>query len=296
MASFASRAKEAARLEALAEIDERDLATELSARGWVVHRDDPKADRHVEIDAPKRGTVRIAIASDTHFGSKYQQVTHLAAFGEIASAFKPHLCLHGGDAVDGIYKMHRGMEYEQWAIGMDAQARAAVRYWPEIKSGKKTIAWHAIGGNHDGSFFNESGANIFERISYERGDIEFLGAPAARFHVSGLSIDLLHPDGGVPYARSYKPQKIVEQLAPGEKPHVWLAGHWHVPSHIPSYRGVETISLPCFQSQTGYLRRKGLAPVIGGLLLEIEYSERGLEDITTKWVLFHTAVEKDWPS
>lgn len=287
---------ESAEGPALADLEDHALVEELEARGWVLHRDDPKADRHIEIDAPKRGTVRIAIASDTHLGSKYQQLTHWRTFAQAAQDFGADIGLHAGDAVDGTHKMHRGMEFEQFRLGFEAQGNYAVDHWPEYrtKRGKRPVEQYVIGGNHDGSFHNDTGANILAKVAAARDDITFLGAPAATFHISGLDIYMLHPDGGPSYARSYRLQKIVEQLAPDTKPHVMVCGHWHVAAHVPGYRNVEAFALPCFQAQTPYLRRKGLAPVLGGLLLELEFSERGLEDMTTKWVRFPSAIDKDW--
>jgi len=275
-------------------LDDKELAEELSRRGWIVHRDDPKSARHIELDAPKRGKVRIAFESDTHIGSKYQQITHWRAFAKTASEWKADFVLHAGDAYDGIHKMHRGMEYEQFIHGMAAHMRYGVNNWPEFKVGKKTLTQHVIGGNHDGSYHNEAGADILSATAAERDDIVFLGAPAATFHISGLRIYLVHPDGGTSYARSYKPQKAVEQLSSENKPHLWVAGHWHTPTYVPAYRNVEAVTLSSFQAQTPYLMRKGLPSNVGGLLAELEFSERGLEDITTCWVHYRTAVERDW--
>jgi len=285
--------RQAPRLE---EVDDKAFAEEAERRGWIIHRDDPKAERHIEIDAPKTGRVRIAVASDTHLGSKYQQLTHWRSFAKIASESGVDVVLHAGDAVDGTHKMHRGMEFEQFIHGADGQGRYAIEHWPEYLTRRgKPIEQQVIGGNHDGSFWNDAGANVLGQVADNRPDITFLGAPAATFHIGPLSIYMLHPDGGPSYARSYRLQKIVEQLAPDTKPHLLLAGHWHVTAHVPGYRNVEAFALPCFQSQTPYLRRKGLAPVIGGLLLDATYSANGLEDLSTRWVLFPAAIDHDWP-
>lgn len=276
-------------------LSDLELAEEMQRRGWIVHKDDPVVDRHVEIDAPKRGTVRFGVVSDTHLGSKYQQLTYWRRFCDTAREWGAQFMLHAGDAVDGTHKMHRGMEFEQFVHGFEGQGRYAVDKWPELLNKRgKALPQYAIGGNHDGSFFSDVGANVLQLIADNRDDVEFLGAPAATFHIGGLQIYMLHPDGGPSYARSYRLQKIVEQLPADTKPHVLMAGHWHVTSHVPGYRSVEAFALPCFQSQTPYLRRKGLAPVIGGALFEMEYSERGLEDLTTKWVLYRSHLERDW--
>ena len=106
---------------------------------------------------------------------------------------------------------------------------------------------------------------------------------------------MVHPSGGPSYARSYKLQKFTEQMPPDAKPHILFVGHYHLACHLPGYRNVEAFLVPCFESQTAYLRAKQLAPVIGGLLVEVEYDRKGLVALTTKWQIYHTPLEKDWP-
>lgn len=278
-----------------AELDDQVIVQEAQRRGYIVTRDAPQLHRQVKLDAPKRGKIRIAVASDTHLGNKHQQLTHWRAFMETATEWKADLALHGGDVVDGT-NMHRDQQYELFKHGSDAQGVYAVNNWPELKSSRgKTLDWYTIGGNHDGAHWNNAGANVLRQISDSRDDIHVLGAPTGTFHISGLKIDLVHPDGGVPYARSYRPQKIVEQMPPDTKPHILLIGHYHVPVHVPGYRNVEALMLPCFESQTAYLRRKQLSPVIGGVLLEVEFSEKGMEDFTVKWITYRTPIPNDHP-
>jgi predicted phosphodiesterase len=293
-------------LHPLVHLEESALVAELSRRGWIAHKDDPTDARHIVLDAPKRGKVKIAFESDTHIGSKYQQVTRWHEFAKAAGEWGADYVLHAGDAYDGIHKMHRGMEYEQFIHGFRAHLDYGVNNWPVFERTVKArpggrarteiIPQSVIGGNHDGSYYNEAGADILGATAARRPDITVLGAPAATFHISGLSIYLVHPDGGVPYARSYKPQKAVEQLAPENKPHLWVAGHWHTPVHVPGYRNVEAFTLPSFQAQSSYLMRKGLMSTVGGVLMELEFSEHGLEDLTVKWVIYRRHIERDYPT
>lgn len=280
----------------VADLDDRELVAEMEARGWTIHKDQIQ-ERHIEVDAPVEGRIRFGMASDTHLGSKYQQLTHLRSFCKAAEEWGVDFMLHGGDVIDGIHKAHRGMEYEQFKLGSEGQSAYAVEHLPEVrKRGKgKPVPWHVIGGNHDGWAYQDTGTNILTRIALERPDFHVLGAPQADFHIGPLTIRLLHPSGGTAYARSYKLQKIVEQISSDDKPHILVMGHWHIAAHVPGYRNVEAFAVPCFQSQTPYLQTKGLAPVIGGLLWEAEYDANGLRDLTSRWCLFRRPVEKDWP-
>jgi DNA polymerase II small subunit/DNA polymerase delta subunit B len=274
---------------AIDEAEDRDLVTALEARGFMITKDQPRTERRVNLGGSKKtGRVRFGIASDTHLGHRHQQLTHWRDFTEKARKWGAEFMLHGGDVVDGG-RMHRDQEFELFKHGAAAQGRYAAEVIPKLGT------TYLIGGNHDGSFFNDAGANVFDTMLAKRDDLKFLGAPAAMFYVGSLKIYMMHPDGGVPYARSYKIQKITEQFAPDQKPHIFVTGHWHVTCYVPGYRNVEAFSLPCFQSQTAYLKRKGLAPVIGGLLIDATYSSAGLERISSEFITYHTALIEDYP-
>lgn len=76
------------------------------------------------------------------------------------------------------------------------------------------------------------------------------------------------------YARSYTSQKIVESLEGGEKPHFLVLGHYHVSSYIVE-RNVHVISLPGFQDQTIFARKKRLRMEVGGSILQFHVTEAG---------------------
>lgn len=76
------------------------------------------------------------------------------------------------------------------------------------------------------------------------------------------------------YARSYTSQKIVESLEGGEKPHFLVLGHYHVSSYIVE-RNVHVISLPGFQDQTVFARKKRLRMEVGGSILQFYVTEAG---------------------
>lgn len=279
--------------QAAPELKDAELIEQLEARGFVVVKSEHSEPRVRFPDARETGKVRFGVASDTHLGHVKQQLSYLHDFCREAEAFGVEFMLHGGDVVDG-QNMHRDQQFELHRHGVNAQANYAIEHLPIVKVRRKTVPWWAIGGNHDGSGYNDVGANVLRHVSEARKDFNFIGAPLATFYHGPLAIRILHPDGGVPYARSYRLQKAVEQLAPDDKPHIYLFGHWHVTNHLPAYRNVEAISLPCFQAQTSYMARKALAPVIGGLLCEATYDDSGLAKLTTHWVTYRSPMPKDY--
>jgi predicted phosphodiesterase len=275
------------------QLDDRDAIAHLEAKGFIVTRD-VETERQVVLADRPEGSVRFGVVSDTHLGHKHQQLSYLQDFYAQAADFGAEFMLHGGDVVDG-QNMHRDQQFELFRHGVDAQASYCIEKLPVLRRKKAALPTYAIGGNHDGSSWNDVGANVLRHVQEAREDFRFLGAPLATFHYGPLRIMLMHPDGGVAYARSYKLQKIVEQLAPDEKPHLLICGHWHTASHLPAYRNVEAFSAPCFQAQTAYMKRKGLAPAIGGILFEATFSGAGLLELQTRWVLYRNPRPHDWP-
>jgi hypothetical protein len=81
--------------------------------------------------------------------------------------------------------------------------------------------------------------------------------------------------GGGPYGKSYKIQRLLEQLAIEERSqtHIGLYGHWHSDLYLGRYQGVFGFTLPCFKSSADrFHRQKGLNATIGGLVLEVEFT------------------------
>lgn len=238
--------------------------------------------------------VRIAVIGDTHLGSQWQQLTHLNAFYRYASKRDVQAILHAGDLTDGegVYGGHR---YELFALGADDQIDYAANNYPRARNGAKT---YLISGNHDASFMALAGIDVVKQVCARRDDMVYLGYGGATVEIGGLNAYMMHPDGGVPYARSYRLQKIIEQLPGGDKPHVLVIGHLHITNLLPMYRNVVGLIAGCFQAQTPYLRRKGLAPDVGGWILEFNIGDRDVENgligLKIEWVPFPVAKERDF--
>jgi predicted phosphodiesterase len=270
----------------------RELIDELKERGYFVSKV-PKtvSGKTFEADFTKMAgrKYRFGVLSCSHLGSKYQQLSHLYTFYKLCKRRRIAEVLHCGDLVDGE-KMYRGQEYELFLHGADAQTQYAVDNYPKFKGIKTRV----IMGNHDESFWKHSGFNVVEAVCRERDDMEYLGDYLAYMKVDGLDVAIMHGSGGVAYARSYKLQKIIEQMSPEKKPHMLFVGHWHIVNHLPAYRNVEGFSMGAFQAQTPYLVRKGLTPNIGGILVEIRVDDSGILSVKTEWVPFYVPKKNDF--
>ena len=266
-----------------------ELLEELGRRGYASVKREIKSDETYEFPKPLE-PIEIGIVSDTQIGSKCQQITHLNRFYDVCYDRGIKVMLNCGDVVEGNGKVYRGQAYDMFLHGADAQQDYTIDAYPK----RRGMVTYMIGGNHDESFYKTDGNEILKKIADKRDDLLYLGMYGAHLKLGDIKIYMMHGAAGVAYARSYKLQKIIEQMAPQTKPHILFAGHWHVGTHLPMYRNVEGFSLGCFQSQTGYLRRKGLYPTLSGLIIKIYPDERGLKGIDTHWEYYHVPVENDY--
>lgn len=264
----------------------------LEAEGYIVHKPAPPSDV-IEFDTSRvRGKrVRIAIISDTHMGSKQQQITLLREFARYATQQKVDAVLHGGDMTDGPPQMHPGHLHNLFLQTYDAQRAYAVENLPDFK-----VPVYAISGNHDESWLKNNAGPIVTDICEAKG-WNYVGQSAGYIRFGDVLVYLHHPHDGGAYALSYKLQKRIEALSPEAKPHLFLAGNYHKAVHLPAYRNVEGFLLPAFQAQTPFMISKGLPSVVGGIILEFGIVTKGLApSLKTEWVLYREPLEDDWPS
>lgn len=231
----------------------------------------------LELEPLYKHKITIGTISDTHFGSEYQQPTIIETAYKIFDEEKVDFVLHMGDFVEGM-GMYRGQHNEIFLHGADEQADYAIERFPFRKSYKTYI----IAGSHDLSFKKLAGFDIVRNICSQRDDLVYKGEIGAHtFKIKNLTFDIIHPTGGVPYAKSYKIQKIIEG-ALGDIiarvraskdltiiPHFMLMGHLHIMNYTP-HIGIDGFMVPCMQSQTPYLKAKGLMPELGIMILHVE--------------------------
>jgi len=265
----------------------------LQDKGFFITKKAEKRDYRFKPDiTPYKGNkYRIGFIADTQIGSRYQQLTHLHTFYKICQ--EQGICdiFHCGDIVDGQH-MYNGQEYELFLHGCDAQTEYCINQYPEYKD----ITTYFICGNHDESHYKLAQYDIGKHLSNQRKDMRNLGFYGAFIDFADTKnlIYLHHGTGGVAYARSYKIQKIIEQLAPDQKPFMLFEGHYHVSCHIPEYRNVFAWQMPCFQSQTPYLKAKGLYPEIAGLIIEFMLNEGKPVEYHSMVIPFHIPKTEDF--
>jgi len=282
----------------------REMIHNLQEQGYKIVKRDIHEERRKKWQitglAEKRynGTkrLRFGVFGDPHLCNKHQQLTYLRLFYDrlASEGIKTVLCT--GDVFDGNGSVYKGQEFDLFLRGYDAELDYVTENFPA----RNGITTYMIAGNHEWSFYKSDGADICAALEERRKDIVYLGPLSAKVTLDGLTVQLIHPKGGLTYARSYRMQKIIEQITPGEKPQILFWGGRHSWDHLPMYRNVYAWMLGCFQSQTDHEKALGLYPELGGLIVDVEYGSPGADRpngivlVKPELVPFYTPKARDY--
>lgn len=244
--------------------------------------------------------VVIGIVSDTHGGSKATQITALNEFGEACRKAGVEHIVHAGDAHDGV-GVYKGQGLEQYALTIEEQVQSNAVNWPA------GFTWHVLGGNHDHSTVKSMGLNPIKYLAQLRPDV--IPYPFDQADVAllpGVDLRLWHPGGGVAYARSYRMQKFVAELAfaelskfvaeAQEKPTIRFVvqGHFHQQIQLMFGSAICGLMAGAFAGENNLTKRMGVTPTISGTILRAWLDTDGrLKDFTAKVCLFPT-IPDDW--
>jgi predicted phosphodiesterase len=227
---------------------------------------------------------RVGILGDTHFGSHFQQLTHLRSFMRRAKREGVERFIHVGDLFEGRM-VHKGAEFLRFLHAADELTDYAVEHYPV--TGLQT---DIITGNHDLSVAKQVGHNVVKAVGDQREDITFLGDEEAYLTIHGVKFRLFHPGGSAGMSKSLRAQQEVwKNIEPHD---VLLMGHFHF-FNFTHESGVPAINVPCFQSRTPYERSKNLYPVVGGLILDVSKKD-GQVSVILEPVLYPNVVKRDW--
>lgn len=221
---------------------------------------------------------RFGAIGDTHLASKYARLDALNAMYDIFEREGIREVFHTGNLVDGECRFNK---YDLVAHGIDGQLECAANEYPHRKG---VMTRFICGDDHEGWWAQREGINIGQVMEDRfrkkgRRDLSYIGYMEADVRLPSRSgnptwVRPMHPGGGSAYALSYAPQKIVESLQGGEKPHVLLIGHYHkLDLCVP--REVWCVQTGCFQDQTPFMRKKKIQAMVGGWKMELTQAEDG---------------------
>lgn len=215
--------------------------------------------------------VRVGLVSDTHLCCKEERLSELHAQYDLFQKEGIKTVLHAGNPIDGYVARINGESV--FSTTIDGQSKYFVDNYPS----RKGITTYYITGDDHESWFSP-GFNIGAYIQCVaeregREDLKYIGHVESdvEFKTGKFStlVKVMHPGGGSAYARSYTPQKIVESFEGGEKPAILILGHYHVHNFMTE-RNIHVVSMPGFQEQTIFARKKRLRMEVGGAILEFK--------------------------
>lgn len=234
--------------------------------------------------------IRFGIVSDTHFNSKYQQLSHLLEFYKICEREGIDKIYHAGDLDEGE-EMRIGHKYECFNQGADDHTDYIEENYPCING----ITTYFITGNHDHTLIKRAGYNIGRTIANRREDMIYLGPDFARIMLTpNCSMDIIHPADGAAYALSYATQKMIDSLQGGQKPNILICGHHHKAMYY-EYRNIQVIEAGTFQAQTPFMRGKRISANVGGWIITIHVDKGGtIKRFIPEWIPFYVMNENDY--
>lgn len=249
-------------------ISDKQVASYLKARGLsidsVMNILQPKKHIPQDIGDNKINEFVIGVIGDTHLCDNACAIDELHDFYNRCRDEGVRDIVHAGDITAGM-QVYRGMEFDLIAHGLDCQIKYVEENYPELDG----ITTHVISGNHDLSFKQNAGANFVEALSMRRNDIHWVGDYDANIKINGVSIGLHHGAGSSTVQISYKIQKYIDRIGGGNKPQIYVLGHYHSTMAL-FYRNIHCYMPGCFQKPNDFSVRLGLPNLIGGYIVHIK--------------------------
>jgi predicted phosphodiesterase len=219
-------------------------------------------------------TFVFGVISDTHFGSQYARKDVANDLYDRFAEAEVDRVFHAGNWIEGEARWNR---HELEIHGMGPQVRDLVANYPQ----REGIATFAVtGDDHEGWYAQREGVDIGRYVEQEMraaGRMDWVNLGYMEAHVALVNANtkaearlaVVHPGGGSAYAISYSIQKIIEALEGGEKPAVWIGGHFHK-LWAGNIRNVWCLQAGCCQDQTAFQRKKRIAAHVGGAIVWLE--------------------------
>lgn len=208
---------------------------------------------------------KFGIISDTHLGSKVEELELLEEYYTIAKKRKIRNVFHCGDVIEGI-NIYNGQIRDLKLNTIEKQITHVIEDYPK----EKRIKTHFILGNHDISSFFDIG-NI---IKNERKDLKYIGQYYGRVNIGDdILLDMIHPSRKARYTQN------------DIKPDIITNGHWH--TNTQSFQDdIYTLNAGCFSRTTGYLKQKGISSVIGGWFIKAQKENEKMINYISEWITF----------
>lgn len=211
--------------------------------------------------------------SDSHLCNEAQQLHLLNKIYKEAAEKRIKTILHFGDVLDGDYHNRPEHQYALFRLGASRQLDYITNYYPKVEG----IDTYFITGTHDQTHCKNGGVFIGTAIEEKRPDLHFLGDDKGIYKPAEspkTSEEMFHPGGGCSSSLSYKMQKYIDKMEPGNKPNIIGSGHFHQ-SHMMAYRNVIAFLVPCLTAKTNFAIRQGLENTMGAYFIDMYVNDDG---------------------
>lgn len=235
--------------------------------------------REIEKVIWEKWHLKFALVSDTHLGNKQSAKKELTDFYKKAWDAWVEAFIHCGDLVDGTWNVFKWQIYELENVGYDEQLKTAVNDYPYYGD----VKTYVVGWNHDESFLKENWANIIKNIANLRDDIIDMGFYDARVKLNGVDINAHHWGWSMSYAKSYKPQKLIENIDTRNQPDIFASWHRHDALYM-AYRNIHTFLPGAFLKQNLLAKRFNLGTTIWWWIVEVNLKDDWSSDIEMKFI------------
>jgi hypothetical protein len=223
------------------------------------------------VDLPYK---EVAIVSDTHFGSIYQQKTIFDNFINDCKDRNISTLVHCGDVVDGL--MPQKYHSEERFLNTTSEFEQYVqKYYP---SGFDTNIITA--GNHEKTLSKEDWHYDFcKEIAIRRSDLTYIPKGTPIVGPGNVIFNVHHGGGSCASPGQNRTRRMrnctLRLMSEGQFGHIFIQGHCHSVAYIPSYMNVAIIGVGCFQAPNDYLIKSYGGADVCGLILGYCINELG---------------------
>lgn len=264
----------------LKELQDEHYNVALTDQTVIFHDQAPSGHRmHINVEDYFGSTreVVFGVAGDLHYCNIHSREELIQLTYDTFKKEGVPMTFLPGNMIDGeIFFNTR----ELLAGGIEGQVDYLVNHAPKVKG---ITTYFVTGEDHEGWLAKKAGLDIGKIIEDRmkqagRDDWVYLSNLEAdiafKTKKGETAVRISHPGGGTAYAVSYTPQKIIESLQGGEKPHVFLCGHYHKLGYW-LIRNVHTLLTGTHEDQTPFMRKKHIEAHLGFWIVNMKLKEDG---------------------
>lgn len=197
-------------------------------------------------------TVKFVLTSDWHIGHKGERPDLIKKVFEIAESRKVDAIVCAGNVFEGAGS-YEGQHQELLYHGSDTQKDRLLEILPKSKI--PLILISSPIKEHDRVYYVRSGHDIVRQFVRDANmlgyRVVYLGGPHGTFSRNGITFDVQHPKGGLPYGQTYRIQRRIEMLVSTMEdliagPKATFIGHLHRAGFL-LYKGMAGFLVPCLK-------------------------------------------------